>query len=315
MGWQGGTPEEQWKRLAELIRERDPKKIGINVSRTWAFADGLSASLEARLREALGPELSERLTGAEKLVIRWLETRLPDERDTYAEAARIAHDILRRGLSREAVTPGTTTPEDLEWWYRQTVHDAGLGSWFHPTVTAQRASDDPVVAIEPGDLVHVDFGVVYASLCTDQQEHAYVLRTGETEAPAGLRDGLSAASRIQDLLLERYRLGATGNDILRDALEDCAAAGLEATIYSHAIGLHGHGAGLTVGLWDMQDGVPGSGDHPLHRDTAHSIELMGVSTVPEWGDKRVRFMLEQDAWFDGERCSWLDGRQTDLHLI
>ena len=194
------------------------------------------------------------------------------------------------------------------------MHDAGLGSWFQPSVTIQRAG--PIGAkIEPGDLLHVDFGIIHRGLCTDQQEHAYVLRPGESAAPDGLTQGLSAANRIQDILLAEFVTGRTGNEILQSALDGAEAEGLRPTIYTHSIGLHGHGAGMTIGLWDQQGGVPGAGDHPLHPNTAYSIELMGESAVPEWDHAIVRFMLEQDAWFDGAACSWLDGRQEALWLI
>ena len=311
-------PEEepdQWTRLSALLAELDPDTIGVGMSVDQAHADGLTATERDALLDALPPYLRERVTSADVLGLRWLETRLPEERATLEDATRVAHGILRRGLSREAVTPGATTTTDLEWWYRQTVHDAGLASWFHPTVTVQRPTEDPGDTINAGDLVHVDFGIVYASLCTDQQEHAYVLAESERTAPEGLAQGLQSANQIQDLLMANFETGATGNEILRRTLDACAEAGLAATIYSHAIGLHGHGAGMTIGLWDRQDGVPGAGDYPLHPNTAHSIELMGVSAVPEWGGQDVRFMLEQDAWFDGTECTWLDGRQTELHVI
>ncbi|MGI9529438.1 MAG: M24 family metallopeptidase, partial [Acidimicrobiia bacterium] len=121
--------------------------------------------------------------------------------------------------------------------------------------------------------------------------------------------------RIQDILLAEFRAGRTGNEILASARAACADADLDATIYTHSIGLHGHGAGMTIGLWDQQDGVPGAGDHQLHPNTAYSIELMGTSAVPEWNGQQIRFMLEQDAWFDGSTVGWLDGRQTDLLTI
>jgi len=152
-------------------------------------------------------------------------------------------------------------------------------------------------------------------MCTDQQEHAYVLDGGEVEAPPGLRRGLERANRVQDILLEEFIVGRTGNDILAAALARCRARGLEATIYAHSIGLHGHGAGITIGLWDQQQGVAGAGDHPLHSNTAYSIELMARSQVPEWGGTAMSFMVEQDVWFDGQSCVWLDGRQTELWLI
>ncbi len=114
---------------------------------------------------------------------------------------------------------------------------------------------------------------------------------------------------------EEFVRGRTGDEILSSALDRARSAGLRPTIYTHSIGLHGHGAGMTIGLWDRQDGVPGPGDHPLHPDTAYSIELMGEHAVAAWGGRTVRFMLEQDAWFDGETCTWLDGRQESIWLI
>ena len=63
--WDGGSDDDQWERLATLIREKDPRRVGINVSRDWAFGDGLSAGLRDRLEQALGADLSRRLVSAE----------------------------------------------------------------------------------------------------------------------------------------------------------------------------------------------------------------------------------------------------------
>lgn len=312
--WDPEAQPDQWLRVREILEAIDPATIGVGISPEQAHADGLTVAEHRAFVGALPPHLADRVVPAGTLGIRWLETRLPEERSSFAEAAGIAHDILRRGLSREAIDPGTTTTDDLVWWYRQTVHDAGLGSWFQPSVTIQRPG--PIgPEIERGDLLHVDFGIIHRSLCTDQQEHAYVLRPGESSAPDGLTQGLTAANRIQDILLAEFVTGRTGNEILHAALTRAEAEDLRATIYTHSIGLHGHGAGMTIGLWDQQGGVPGAGEHPLHPNTAYSIELMGESAVPEWDDTIVRFMLEQDAWFDGEACTWLDGRQETLWLV
>ena len=168
--------------------------------------------------------------------------------------------------------------------------------------------------IRPGDLLHVDFGITYLRLHTDTQQHAYVLRPGETAAPAGLVRALAVGNRLQDLLTGNFVSGRSGNEILRRALAAARAEGIDATIYTHPIGFHGHGAGPTIGLWDRQEGVPGRGDEPLRPNTAHSIELNAAVAVPEWG-RTVRIMLEEDAFFDGETTRYLDGRQTELWLI
>ena len=154
-----------------------------------------------------------------------------------------------------------------------------------------------------GHLVHIDFGIVFDTFCTDQQQHAYVRRAGEKGAPDGLAHGLALANRLQDILMSEFVTGRTGNQIL------------DALIYTHPLGLHGHAAGPTIGLWDRQDGVPGAGDYPLWPQTAHSIELQARVPIPEWDGKTVQFMLEEDAWFDGTTCQFLDGHQTDLWVI
>ena len=61
--------------------------------------------------------------------------------------------------------------------------------------------------------------------------------------------------------------------------------------------------------------MPGRGDYPLFPHTAYSIELNAAVPIPEWGDKEIRIMLEEDAYFDGESAWYIDGRQTELWLI
>ena len=66
--WTGGTEESQWKRLAGIVAERKPRRIGINTSRKWSFGDGLTGGLRDGLMDALGPDLAARTASAEKLV-------------------------------------------------------------------------------------------------------------------------------------------------------------------------------------------------------------------------------------------------------
>lgn len=323
--WNKNEVPDQWKRLAELIEARAPKKIAVNRSHVFALADGLSSGEFEQFKNALSPELQGRITSGENLAIGWLETRIPEEMAVYPIICRIAHLIVREGLSEEAVTPGVTSTEDLEWWYRERIQALQLDTWFHPSVSIQRPENDEanrsfdqsgeVTIIQPGDLIHVDFGISYLGLNTDTQEHAYVLRPGETEAPAGLRTALAAANRLQDILLGEFKAGRSGNEVLSAALAKAKEEGITPSIYTHPLGFHGHAAGPTIGLWDQQEGVPGQGDYPLYGNTAHSIELNARSKVEEWGGKEVRMMLEQDAFFDGTSVRYIDGRQTRLHLI
>lgn len=327
--WDPETEPDQWARVAELVEERDPRRIGVNRSETFALADGLTATEHEALIAALPPRFRDRVLSAERLAVGWLETRIAEEMEVYPQIVRIAHRIIAEGFSSRAIQPGVTTTGDLVWWYRERISELGLDTWFQPSVSVQRrragggageeegdfSARPEENVIRPGDLLHVDFGITYLRLATDTQQHAYVLRPGESEAPSGLRRALATGNRLQDILTGEFATGRSGNEILAAALARAAEEGIVATIYTHPIGFHGHGAGPTIGLWDQQGGVPGRGDYPLYASTAHSIELNAAVSVPEWGGQSVRIMLEEDAFFDGTETRYIDGRQTELWLI
>jgi len=323
--WDPAVEPDQWKRLASLVAERNPRAIGINRSTTFALADGLTDSEHDGLEAALGEDLYGRVVSAESLAIGWLETRTDEEMRVYPSVVEIARAILSEGLSEAVIQPGVTTTADVEWWYRDRIRGARLTTWFHPSVSIQRADAGPRAndfsarpdedVILPGDLLHVDFGISYLRLSTDTQMHAYVLHPGETDAPAGLRAAMATGNRLQDILTSQFESGRTGNEILGRALEQATEEGIRATIYTHPIGFHGHGAGPTIGLWDQQGGVPGRGDYPLFPDTAHSIELNASVPVPEWDGKQARIMLEEDAFFDGSSTWYIHPRMEELLLV
>uniref|UniRef100_UPI003F6BA855 M24 family metallopeptidase n=1 Tax=Congregibacter sp. TaxID=2744308 RepID=UPI003F6BA855 len=232
--WDPEAQPDQWERVAEIIRERDPKTVAINTSEDFPLADGLSAGMRRKLERALGP-LTERVVENHNLAIGWLETRTESEMAAYPQLVRIAHSIIAQTFSEATITPGITTTEDLRWHLRQHVSDLGLDTWFHPSVHVQRASQsafsianmslDKGDVVMPGDFLHVDFGITYLRLNTDTQHHAYILRPGETEAPKGLRDGLAAANKVQDALLATFKTGRSGNDMLAEARKTIAAQG------------------------------------------------------------------------------------------
>jgi len=313
--------DAQWEGLRALVEERDPKVIGINTSEAWNHADGLSANEKDNLVKALGPKYAARLKSAEMLAVGWLETKLPEETEAYRHAMMVAHRIIAQAFSTNVVKPGVTTTEDVAWWMRQTVADLGLDSWFHPSVDLQRAGGLPPDTppdrrvIQPGDMLHCDFGIVYLGFATDTQHLAYVLKPGETDAPAGLKAGLKAGNRLQDLTMLNAKIGGTGNQALAGALAQAKAEGIRPSIYCHPVGYHGHAAGPPIGMTDYQDGVPVKGDAVFRPDTWHSIELNVTYDVPEWNGQAVRFALEEDASLSAEGWRWIGGRQEVFYLI
>ncbi|MBU1436204.1 MAG: aminopeptidase P family protein [Gammaproteobacteria bacterium] len=324
--WDVEKQPDQWQALHDLIKSKKPKKIAINQSEFFGHADGMVATELATLKQALGKDLSQKLVSSEKLAVGWLETRSALELKQYPNLATIGHQLIKRAFSNEVVTPGKTTTEDVVWWLRQESTKLGLPVWFHPTVSIQRASSDKFDQIKafsaakadnlilPGDLLHVDFGLTYLRLNSDQQQHAYVLRQGETDAPLYLKQALAKGNQLQNILTANFKTGRTGNELLKLSLQQAKEQQLEPSIYSHPLGHHGHGAGPTIGMWDAQQGVAGSGDYPLTANTAYSIELNVAVDIPEWGNS-IRVMLEENGYFDGNKFQYFDGRQTELHLI
>jgi Glucose / Sorbosone dehydrogenase/Metallopeptidase family M24 len=257
--------DEQWQALKTVIDERNPRVIGINRSTVFAFSDGLSSGELQGMSAALGEKWTSRFKNAEGLPLELIASRLPEEEAFFGRLQELVWSMTQEMFSSKVIAAGTTKTSDLVWWWRQRVNDLGLGTWFQPSVDVQRKGasaeqlgDDPV--IQPGDVLHCDVGLTVARLNTDTQHLAYVLRPGETEAPAGLRQALAHANALQDIVMSELRPGRSGNEILAASLARMRAQKIEGTVYSHPIGLYGHGAGPLIGLWDYQDGVPGRGD-------------------------------------------------------
>jgi Xaa-Pro aminopeptidase len=313
--------DEQWKLLREVVEQRNPKVIGVNISRTFAFADGLTAGEYEGMRQALGPRWTRRFKRAEGLAVDLLAARLPDEQRFYHELAKLTWAVIDTMFSERIVKPGVSRSSDLVWYFRQAVNDMGLDTWFQPSVDVQRKGatdeqlgEDPV--IERGDVLHCDVGITALRLNTDIQHLAYVLREGEQDAPDGIRQALARSNRMQDIMMEEVRAGRTGNEILASARSRLPQEGIDGTIYSHPIGLHGHGSGPLIGLWDRQEGVPGRGDHTVIRSMWYSIELQATSPVPEWDGQRLRMPQEEDMVLGPDGVPrWAYQRQTELHLI
>lgn len=322
--WDPDQQPDQWQRIADILDEADPARIALNFSENYALADGLTYTEQRALQAALPARLQNRLQSAEALAVGWLETRIESEMEIYRDVMTVAHDIIREGFSAEVITPGVTTTDDLVWWFRQRVQDLGLDTWFHTSIETERsqrsleeiaASDlDPDILYK-GDHIHIDFGISYLNLQTDTQQNAYILRDDEDDVPDYMKLALEEGNRLQDILTGNFRVGRSGNDILARSLQQAREEGLNPIIYTHPIGLHGHAAGTTIGMWDQQDGVPGTGDYVMQPNTAYSIELNALVDVPEWGDEPLPMKLEEDGFFTGDSFYYIQPRQTEYHVI
>ena len=321
--WDKEKQPSQWQALADYIVSKNPKNIGINTSKAFALADGLVKTDYDALMRVLPEAYKSKVVSAEQLAIGWIETRTAKEMELYEDLVAITHQIIAEAFSSKVITPGETTTDDVVWWLREKVLSLGLDTWFHPTVDVQRANESDLYAfdskskfdiIQPGDLVHCDFGISYLSLNTDCQELAYVLKPGEKQAPDFLVDALAQGNRVQDIFTNNFKTGVSGNVILKKSLEQGRAEGLRPQIYTHPLGTYGHSAGTTLGMWDSQNGVAVNGDYPLHPNTSYAIELNTSVYISEW-KKDIRVMLEEAGFFGADGFRYINKRQEKLLLI
>jgi hypothetical protein len=313
--WNPEQEPNQWRALSKLLDSLNPNQIALNTSNEYGHADGLHLTEFNELKKVLAPSQIKKIVSAEKLGVAWLETRTEKEMALYPTLLSITHQIIKEGFSNQVIQPNQTSTNDLVWWFRQKVVDLGLSTWFHPSIEIQRrVRNEKDAIIRPGDLLHVDFGISYLRLNSDVQEHAYILLPNETAAPAELVTAFSKTNRLQDILTSTFKTGRTGNAILAASIQQAKTEGIQPSIYTHPIGFHGHAAGTTIGMWDMQQGVPGSGDYAMRPHTCYSIELNAMHNLKGW-DKPVRIALEQNGYFNGSSFEYLDGRQKTIHLI
>ncbi len=324
--WDKEKQPNQWKRLIEIIEERNPKSIGLNYSENFNICDGIVKTDYEGFMDNLPVKYKSKVKSAERLAIGWIETRTETEMVIYNQLVDITHDIIAEAFSEKVITPGITTTTDVEWWMRDKVTSLGLETWFHPTVDVQRTAEKlgnhlyafsnrpEDMVILPGDLLHCDFGITYLRLNTDCQELAYVLKPNETEPPKFLQEALIDGNRVQDIFTNNFETGKSGNKILAESLNQAKSEDLRPAIYTHPLGTYGHSSGTTLGMWDSQGGVPVNGDYPLHENTVYAIELNTTVNIPEW-KRDIRIMLEEAGFWGENGFRYVNGRQTKLLTI
>ena len=321
--WNKDEEPDQMKALVKFIEEKNPSKIGLNYSDHFALADGIVKTDYELLLDNMSNSLSKKVVSAEELAVRWIETRTEKEMIIYDQLVEITHGIINEAFSTKVITPGVTTTNDVVWWMREKVKKLGLKTWFHPTIDVQRNEVSDLYAFDgeskfdiilPGDLIHCDFGISYLTLNTDCQELAYVLKPDETEAPEYLVKALDEGNRVQDIFTDLFEHKKTGNQILKEALEQGRNEGFRPQIYTHPLGTFGHSAGTTLGMWDSQGGVPFTGDFPMNYNTVYAIELNTKVFIEEW-NKDIRVMLEEAGVFEETGFRYVNGRQTELILV
>lgn len=296
--------------LATFVRQRDPKRIGLDMSDDIGAADGLTFTHHRLLVKLLGEAYASRFVSAEKLVSDFRSRRVALEIVAFGEAAGHARVLAERALSNEVITPGRTTLEDVAWWLQDRLLERGMGSSFgQPSIYV--SGPDGIIAtsdatiVRPGMLLHIDWGVCLMNVCTDMKRTAYVLKAGESAPPPGIQNAWDQALKVREVIRRSARPGVRGLDmldtlnkaveaagfgIMKEFNKPSAAANTEVVIGCHSTGNTGHGSGPSITTWQ---GVQGT--YVLQPGSLYAFEFFAWTPAPEWNGKKVRIPIEDDA--------------------
>jgi len=306
--------------LKQYVTCRNPQRIGLNISQDIGGADGLSHSGYLELAEILGEEYEKRFVSAEKLASDFRSRRVASEIAVFAEACDIAYQITEKALSNEIITPGITTLEDVAWWMKEQLFERNLGSSFGmPSVYVTGApgiiatSNDRI--IQRGDIIMIDWGVGLMNMYTDMKRMAYVLQEGETTVPAGIQNAFEQAVKVREIIKQTIQPGVTAKEAETAVYEALIKAGFnkmkgfnqfsekdktDVIIGCHSVGNWGHGIGPSIAFFN-----PKRLEFTIQPSNLLSIELFAYTKLPEWGGKKLRVPLEDDAIVTERGVEWL----------
>ncbi len=316
--------------LAAFVWERNPRRIGVNTSREMGMADGLTQTLHAELLATLGPTLASRVVSAEKLVSDFSSRRVASELVVFGDAAELGRQLAERALSNEVITPGVTTLADVAWWIEEQQLRLGLGSSFGvPSIYITGPNGIEATSngriIQRGDLIMIDFGVGYLNTWTDQKRIAYVLKPGETALPAGYQRAFDEAVKVREVMRRTAKAGKSAQAMMDEVNAAIAATGVlpmrgfnqvrddqsvEFITGAHSVGDWGHGIGPSMAWFN-----PGRLAFEIRPSNLFSIELFVYTPVPEWGGRKLRIPLEDDAVITGRGVEWLSPINHRIQLV
>jgi Xaa-Pro aminopeptidase len=315
--------------LAAFVRERDPKRIGVNMSDEIGPADGLSFTMHRHLVQTLGEPYAARLVSAERLVSEFRSRRVAGEIVAFGEAAGIAIQLTERALSNEVITVGKTTLEQVAWWLQDRLLERGLGSEFDmPSVYV--TGPEGILAtssnrvIQPGDVMMIDWGVQLMNFGTDVKRVAYVLRPGEVAPPKSIQAAFDKAVAVRDVLKKAVKAGVRADETMKNmdaALRNAGYGVIEFNkpnadertdvVYGfHPVGNTGHDIGPSLTTWQ-----PLQRTFTLHPQHMFAFEFFAYTPIAEWGGKKLRIPIEDDAILMNDGIQFLHPANYRLLVI
>jgi len=322
--------------LKSFVSERDPKRIGINITTAEELfppegrhlSDGLSHTDFINLKNALGEPYASRLISAERLISDFRSERVAGEIIEFSKVANITRTLIERALSNEVITVGITTMNNVCWWLEEQRHALGLEKGWHPTVFlsppdgVEIANADRV--IQPGDVLQIDYGIGRNNFFTDLKRFAYVLKEGETEVPPGIQKAFAESRKIRELVKKNVRSGKTGREqldnlkrlvteagyVYTEEESPSSVEGIEVNIGMHAAGNLGHDVG--GGLFEI---FPVRTTYEIRPNSLIAFEFIVFTPAAEWGGNKVPVCVEENALITEHGIEWVHPPQNRILVI
>lgn len=306
--------------LKNIVLDRNPQRIGVNMSERIGAADSLTHTAYLHLIRILGKPYADRLVSAEKLVSDFRSRRVANEIVIFGQAGEISREIAERALSNEVISPGITALEDVAWWIKDQLLARGLEASFGlPSIYITGPEGIEAVSseriIQRGDLIMIDWGVGLMNFYTDMKRLAYVLKERETKAPPGFQNAFDQALKVREVIRKNIKVGLTAKEtlgVLNKKVEDAGFAIMkefnkptqtditEVIIGCHSVGNWGHGIGPSIAWFN-----PLRLTFKIQPTNMFVIEFFAYTAAPEWGGKKVRIPLEDDAIVTENGIEWL----------
>jgi len=301
--------------LVDTIRRLNPRTIALDYSLDDHAADGLAHGMYLLLIEYFaGMPYAGRLVSADRLVGALRGRKSPEEIRRMQAAIDTAEQIFAE-VDRFAA-PGKSEREIASFMVAAMKQRGVEPAWSGPCPIVNTGPHSMIghgvpsdLTIEPGHILHIDFGVKQEGFCSDLQRCWYVPRDGETAPPAAVQKAFDTVVKGIDAGAAALKPGVEGWQIDAAAREVITSAGYPE--YGHALGHHvgrtcHDGAGLLGPRWERYGKTPFRKVEPGNVFTLEpSIEDAGGAGC---------LGIEEMVLVTPTGCEWLSHRQMTLPL-